>query len=62
MYKVVGTLAREVGNEELWTLFLSTGALHTNFYEGNLGDADVAAHVHRVARFVDAMEALLPAR
>ena len=54
-------LKEETGDMEIERLFWAAGALHTNFYEGNMGESTVAAALEDVARLVDKVEALLPA-
>ena len=59
LYRVVGRLVEETHEESLRTQFAVAGFLHTNYYEGWLGQEDIEGHLGQVAVFVERMEALL---
>ena len=53
-------LSEDSGDLDIERLFWAAHALHTNFYEGNMGQTAVAEALDWVARLVDKLEALLP--
>ena len=56
LFKVASRLADEMDQQEIHTLFMATIALHTNIYEGWLGDEDIAyslADVRRLLAMLD---------
>ena len=46
-------LQEETGDMEIERLFWAAGALHTNFYEGNMGESAVTDALSQVARLVE---------
>ena len=59
LYRVVGQLIEETGDEELGDLFAAANELHVNFYEDWLAQDRVTRVVEQAARFVGKVEALL---
>ena len=59
LFQAVRRLAEETDDEELSLLFGAASELHTNFYDGYLDPENVEVHLHRVARFVEKMDAIL---
>ena len=59
LFETVFTLSGETGDREISRLFWAANALHTNFYEGRMREADVQDALEHVTRFVDKLEALL---
>ena len=53
-------LSENSGDLDIERLFWAAHVLHTNFYEGNMGQAAVAEALNWVAQLVDKLEALLP--
>ena len=60
LFAAVFRLSRETGDREIARLFEPANLLHTNFYEGQMKEADVEDALERVSQFVDKIEALLP--
>ena len=60
LFEVVSRLSRDIGDGEVSSLFWAANSLHTNFYEGGMDEATVAAAMQHVVRLVDKVEALLP--
>ena len=59
--ETISTLAAEADEAEIGTLFAVATTLHTNFYEGGLSHAIIEDSLHQTSRFIDRLEALLPA-
>ena len=59
LHDAVSSLVAETGDRDLRTLFSAANQLHTNFYEGWLGQSAVAQCLDEVERFVEKVEALL---
>ena len=55
LFEVVRRVVAETGDQDLWLSFGAAGDLHTNFYEGVLGESDVDYHLGHVMRFVEKM-------
>ena len=53
-------LQEETGDMDIERLFWAAGALHTNFYEGNMGESAVTDALQDVAQLIEKVEALLP--
>ena len=60
LFEAVFTLSGESGDRDISRLFWAANALHTNFYEGRMREADVQDALEHVTRFVEKLEALLP--
>ena len=59
LYRIVGRLVKETGDDGIRGLFSTANALHQNFYE-NWGDADyVAGGLADVREMLDKLEPLL---
>ena len=52
LYGVARRLADEMNQPELFELFMTASALHANFYEGWLGDEDIAENLADVRRLL----------
>ena len=62
LYRVIGRLVNETGDDSIRGLFSTANALHQNFYE-NWGDADyVAGGLADVRRLLDKLETVLEPR
>ena len=59
LFESVFTLSGESGDRDISRLFWAANALHTNFYEGRMREADVQDALEHVTRFVEKLEALL---
>ena len=57
----VSNLVDETGDVEIGTLFVAANGLHSNFYDGRLSRVIVEASLRQITRFVEKLEALLPA-
>ncbi len=55
LFSVVSRLARETGNRELNSLFVTASGLHINFYENWLTADMVGPEVEKIAQFVALM-------
>ena len=60
LFEVVSRLSMDHDDRDIGRLFGAANFLHSNFYEGGLDEATVAAALEDVARLVEKMEALLP--
>ena len=60
LFEVVSRLSRDNSDREIGRLLGAANFLHSNFYEGGLDEATVAAALEDVARLVEKVEALLP--
>ena len=58
LYRVVGRLADETGDEEIRRLFDVAGNLHVNFYENWNTARNVTAGLNDVERLLDRLEPL----
>lgn len=56
LFRVARRVADEVGRPEIHTLFMATIMLHTNIYEGWLGDEDIAYSLSDVRRLLDMLD------
>ena len=56
LFRVVRRLADEAGQPDMHTLFMGIIVLHTNIYEGWLGDEDVADSLEDVRRLLDMLD------
>lgn len=52
LFKVASRLADEMDQPEIHTLFMASSMLHTNIYEGWLGDEDIAYSLEDVRRLL----------
>ena len=59
LLRSVTRLTRDHDDREVSQLFWAAQALHSNFYEGEMDEATVAAALEDVARLVEKVEALL---
>ena len=59
LFEVVRRVVAETSDQTLWLSFGAAGDLHTNFYEGVMGESDVAYHLEQLTQFVDKMRGLL---
>ena len=53
LFEAVFTLSGESGDRDISRLFWAANALHTNFYEGRMREADVQDALEHVTRFVE---------
>ena len=60
LLRSVTRLTRDHDDRDIGRLFGAANFLHSNFYEGGLDEATVAAALEEVARLVEKVEALLP--
>ena len=58
LYQATGRLAQESEDERLRSLFVTAGALHTNFYEGWMTREMVQESLSQVAELVQRMSSL----
>ena len=59
LYRVIGRLVNETGDDAIFGLFRTANALHQNFYE-NWGEADyVATGLADIRELLDTLEGLL---
>ena len=56
LFKAARWLADEAGRPEIRTLFKVASMLHTNVYEGWLGDEDIARDIESVGRLLDMLD------
>ena len=56
LFRVVRRLADEAAQPGMHTLFMGIIVLHTNIYEGWLGDEDVADSLEDVGRLLDMLD------
>ena len=59
LHDVVASLAREVGDGSLRSLFGSAGNMHQNFYEGWLSTEAVRGYLQEIEVFVERMERIV---
>ncbi len=59
LYVVVDRIAREIRDSAILTQFNNAGQLHTNFYEGWLGEPNVTAGLEEVQKLVNRLRLLL---
>ena len=60
LFQVVGTLARETGDDNINDLFVTASGVHANFYEDWFTVEQVSRSLDKVDDFVRRVEALLP--
>ena len=56
LFRVVRRLSDEVAQPDMHRLFMSLIVLHTNIYEGWLGDEDIADGLEDVRRLLDMLD------
>ena len=59
LYQAINRLVEETGDEQIGSLFVIAGGLHTNFYEHELPTETVARAVRDVETLLDKLEPLL---
>ena len=62
LFRIVHTLIEETNDLVLFDLFGAANHLHTNFYEGEYGNAEVERALNQVSEFVGKVEGLLNGR
>ena len=59
LYRAVDLVAEELADQRLRDLFRSTSALHQNFYEGWMTEADVAVGLRAAEEIVGRLQAVI---
>ncbi len=59
LHRTVNRLAEELSDQRLRDLFRSTSALHQNFYEGWMTEADVAVGLRAAEEIVGRLQAVI---